>query len=57
MPIAACDNSEIPRAPIRGSIRVFGDGQYTVKIAYTIILFGLCVLGLQALDCYTDWPW
>jgi len=36
---------------------VFGDGQYTVKIAYTIIPFGLCVLGLQALDCYTDWPW
>lgn len=37
---------------------MFGSGDYTAKIAYAIIGFGLCILGLQALErWYTDWPW
>lgn len=36
---------------------MFGEGQYTAKIAYTILVFGLCVLGIQALAWYRDWPW
>ncbi len=36
---------------------MFGDGQFTAKIAYTIIIFGLCVLGLQVAGWYYAWPW
>lgn len=37
---------------------MFGDGQFTAKIAYTIILFGVCILGLQLLgQWYSYWPW
>ena len=37
---------------------MFGSGDYTAKIAYTIIVFGLCILGLQTVErWYIDWPW
>ena len=39
------------------ALLVLGDGAYTAKIAYTIIVFGAVILGLRLLGWYYEWPW
>ena len=36
---------------------MYGDGQFTARIAYAILLFGGCILAVRLLQWYTDWPW
>ena len=36
---------------------MFGDGEFTAKIAYAILAFGCCVIALRVVQWYYDWPW
>ena len=35
---------------------MFGEGQYTTKLCYSILGFGFVIIGLHVLEWYFDWP-